>query len=224
MPYKRKYTKKTTAKKRPRKLQNKNLDRRIKRLEHSEELKYVDFYDTPAVSTTGTLFNYNQIAQGDDFNQRIGEEVVDKYLNLKIRNVKAASVNACAVRYILFWDMQTNATGPVQLASTSLMTGLLDNSTITDVLTMPHNYRTKQRYHILMDKVMVMNGEESTSSKIWMLKKSLNLGGAKIKYGNSGSTVASLTSRSLWLLQIGTAIAVTDAAPQIGTRLWYTDA
>jgi len=222
-PYKKPYKKKY---KRPaRKYQPRNMEKRITKLEHSEELKYIDYQDTSAFTTTGVLLNYNQIAQGDDFNQRVGEEVVFKYINLKYRISKTtASAASQGHRFILFWDMQTNGVGPIQFTSTSLTTGLLDNSTITDPLLVPHNYRTKDRYHILFDKVVIHQPSSTSTLEMTITKKNIKLGGAKIKYSSSSSAVTALASRSLWLMFLGNASAVTDSTPGIVCRVWYTDA
>ncbi|MGN5493394.1 hypothetical protein, partial [Campylobacter coli] len=142
---------------------NKNLARRVKKLEHSEELKYVDYYDTTALTTTGFLIPLSITAQGDDFNQRVGEEVTAKYMNMKLKYGKTtASINSQIYRFIVFWDLQTNGVGPTQLTSTSLITGVLDNGTITDALISPHNYRTRERYHILYDKLHHVNAQSSS--------------------------------------------------------------
>lgn len=202
----------------------KKLERRVTKLEHTEELKCRDYYDQSALTTLGLLHNLNQIPQGDDFNQRIGEEVAAKYVNLKLRFAKGPSASANEVRCILFWDIQTNGTGPIQATSVSPVTGLLDNATIVPTVISPHNYRTKNRYHVIMDKWLVLNPDSTGVNLTKMIKKNVKLSSAKIKYSDSGSTVASTVSRSLWLLVCANASGVTDVTPTISARFWYTDA
>lgn len=220
-PYKK--SKAPYKKKQPKKYQNKNLEKRITKLEHTEELKYIDFYDTTAPSTY-LSYNHCLIAQGDDFNNRIGEEIIAKYLNLRWRINKAvASVNADVFRIIVFWDCQTNGTGPVATTSTSLVNGLLDNSTTTDLLIAPLNYRNSQRFHILYDKQKVVNAESTTSLPVHIFHKNIKLNGAKIKYTSSAASTGSLSSRSLWTIICASVPAVADCTMALSSRVWFTD-
>lgn len=204
-------------------LQNKNLDRRIKKLEHSEELKYIDIYNTSALTNTGTIVALNFIAQGDDFNQRLGEEICAKFVNMKIRISHLAAGTYDQVRSILFWDKQTNGTGPTIYTSTDINSGLLDNSTITSGVLCPHNYRCNDRYAILYDKVHSINPESSAVDKVIQFKKSFKLSGAKVKYSNSGALITSIPSRSLFYVQISYA-PIASTTPTNSFRFWYTDA
>jgi len=220
---KKNYKKKGANKKVP---NNKQLATRVKKLEKSEELKYIDNYST-LDADTGLLFNLTSIGQGDDFNQRVGEEIVAKYLNFKCFLTRSPATNvlsALSVRLILFWDMQTNGANPDMIASTSTLTGaLLDDSTCTNLMLCPHNYRTKHRYHILMDKLVIINFNDIGSNCQKKVKKNLNLGGAKIKYSDSGSGISSQTSRSLHMFALSSATALMPT-PRWFFRTWYTDA
>lgn len=212
---KRKYAKKGPT--------TKDLATRVKKLEHSDELKYIDYTNGTVPLTPGGIFyNYNQMAQGDNFNERVGEEITAKYLNMKVRIRHFANASADVVRCILFWDKQNNGLGPVSLASTSIGEGLLDDTTITQTTLSPHNYRTSERYTVLYDKLHIMNADSTgvNLTKIFKIKK--NLGGAKVKYSSSGATFAALPSRCLWFLVLGNDFDATTAV-QSTARLWYTD-
>lgn len=224
MPYKKNTKRK--QRRRPQKKRGpttKQLATRIKKLEHTEELKYDDTYNTSAISTTGTLLVLSVLAQGDDFNQRVGEEMRAKYINCKFRFIKAASVNAPQVRILLFWDKQTNGVGPVLLTSTAPDTALLDVTTIGSSLICPHNYRTKKRYKILHDELIIFDVDSSLNIQTKLRRMNKKLGGAIIKFADSAGTIASLVSRSLCFAILGDSTAVTDVAPSLSFRLWYTD-
>lgn len=225
MPYTRKRApRKRKFVKRKRVPTNKQLATRVKKLEHTEELKYADSYDASVITTTGYMLHLTGIAQGDDFNQRVGEEIVAKYLNMKLRLTKAASVNAPQVRCIIFWDMQNNGVGPTFLTSTDPIQAVLDNSTVTNIMLSPHNYRTKDRYHILWDKVITINPQDSLSTSAHIYKKNIKLSGAKIKYGSSSGSIAATVGRALYFSIVGSgASAVNEVTPNISNRVWFTD-
>lgn len=224
MPYNRK---KSTRRKR-RTPQNrgpttKQLAVRIKKLEHTGELKCKHFNDASPATVSGLLLSLSGLAQGDDVDQRIGEEVTAKYLNMRLRFTKTASPNSSMYRVIVFWDKQTNGIGPYQLTSISSVDGLLDNSVVTNGIMAPHNYRTKNRYKILMDKTYTLNAQSSSMVPYLNIKRNFKLGGAKIKYSSSGGTYTSIPSRSLWYIILSDAQGLADAY-QHTFQVWYTDA
>lgn len=198
------------------------LQHQINRIKHQDELKYDDVYNTTALATTGTLLTLSSIGQGDDFDQRVGEEVLLKYLNMTLKFVHPAGTGGDFIRCILFWDLQTNGTGPVLFSSTSLNTGLLDDSVISNGVISPHNYRTKHRYKVLMDKCLTINPASSAVEPQLVFKKSISLHNARIKYSDSGATIASIVSRGLCFAILCT--ASTTAVPALGFRTWYIDA
>lgn len=221
MPYTRK---KRTFKRRPaqpRRQRPKNLDRRIRKLERADELKYHDVLNTTALGT-GTLLSLNLIPQGDDFNNRVGEEITSRYLNMKLRFTQPASTDSSNIRTILMWDKQANGASPVVYTSTNMATGILDDTLINYPTLSPHNYRASERYTVLWDKTFVINPESSAVQKIITVKKNFNLKQARIKYSGSGSAITDIASRNLVFLIIGT--ATSTAAPVLTFRHWYTDA
>lgn len=202
---------------------NKQLSTRIKKLEHSEELKYFDVVNTLTPPTgAGTAYCLNQIAQGDDIDERLGEEITCKYLNIRYRIRHLANLSADEVRVVLLWDKQTNGLGPVNLTSVSLAQGVFDNSIITNTSLMPLNYRCKDRYTILYDKVSVMNADSTGVNMTKIGKIKCSLGGCKLKYSATSSLLADIPSRSLFVLifmQNGDA----TTSFTLASRLWYTD-
>jgi len=199
-----------------------NLKKRIKRIEHSDELKYNDLFFTNTFDNNGVAFSLASLAQGDDSNNRVGEEINAKYLNFYYRGIQGVSIGTANIRIVVFWDMQANALAPTFFtAGTSPEEGLLDDTVITSRFLCPANYRTKQRYKILYDKTMAINPDSTTTSKAVFVKKSFNLGGAKVKYADSGATLASLTSRALYILCVGS--TGNTMGNNLGTRFWYTD-
>jgi len=205
---------------------NKQLATKIKRLEHQSELKYHDTLSTTSVWNNITTFILlSNPAQGDNIEERIGEEITAKYLNVKIQaRHSTGSANELRWRMIIFWDMQNNGVGPGLTTSVDANTALLDNNIVTNLFLAPLNYRCKQRYHVLMDKVFAQNPQSTSVLACKFIKKNLNLGGAKVKFSGTGSTVTNIPSRALyvWMYAFSTA-AADESAVAFSSRLWFTD-
>jgi len=219
----RKTRKPTATRKGP---STKQLATRVKKLEHSEELKYDDFSaNASSYGNVSTVYILSNPGQGDNYNERVGEEITSKYVNLKFRLGKIPSTDSIQYRCLLFWDVQTNGVGPIVLASTDLGQGLIDDTNITNVLYSPLNYRAKMRYHVLMDKNYVLNCDSSSTTKDQVIKKSFQLGGAKIKFKDSSTSISSIVSRCLCLIVIsGSSTNVDNCSNLLTARFWYTDA
>lgn len=219
-------TKKGNKKQKKKVPNNKQLAVRIKRLENTAELKYDDSYNSSTWTNNVTVLNVTGIAQGDNINERVGEELTAKYLNIRIRNVKTPDPAAAYYRVILFWDKQSNAGPPVLYVGAGLAnanTALIDDSVVSDQQVAPLNYRTKQRYHVLWDKMYALNPYGGLTSNFAHDKvKNFNLGGAKIKYGGNAST--DLTSRALYFFYTNThGSPSVNTSDRVGIRFWYTD-
>lgn len=205
--------------------QNAKLERRVRRLEHAPELKYHDTYNnTSMYNNTTTFILLSNMGQGDDVEERLGLEATVKFLNVKILLGLDASDFAERWRLIIFWDTQANNAAPTLLATSNASLALLDDNIIGNVLLSPHNYRTKDRYKVLMDKMIIQNTADSTAQEQRLIKKNFRLGGAKIKFGGTGTTVANSVSRALycWAINSNDGVA-TNGAWQFTARLWYTD-
>lgn len=225
-PQKRKFKKQPQAKKNA-VVTHKQLNKRLKAIEHQEELKYKDFMNTDTFVTPQVLGTCS-IAQGDDFNQRVGEEIVVKKLDVMFRaNKTVGSTISNSYRIMIVRDRQANGIGA--FAVTSGGTGanndaILDNNTITDTLHCPINYRCKDRYKVYTEELIVMNPDSSAVNMQAFWKHTVHFPkGLRIKYSDSGATVASITSNQLVVLCLANAIADIPAV-EISTRLWFTDA
>lgn len=138
------------------------------------------------------------------------------------RSISTTPESGARIRLLLFWDLQTNgAASPAFTSISSLTEGLLDDSVITSRTICPRNYRTKDRYNILMDKLVIMNLDDVGTNLQKLIKKNIALSGAKIKYSDSGVTVASQPSRSLQMFALTNAANLINA--QWSFRFWYTD-
>jgi len=203
---------------------NKQLATRIKKLEHTEELKYSDNVIPGTWYGNLAPIPLCLLAQGDDFDQRVGEEIVAKYLNIKFVVSKSGTTDTLRARIMVFWDLQANGELPFMYTSdvgATASESVIDDSVVGYKLTAPLNYRTKQRFTILMDKVVVINPQSSSTEAMKYIKKNFVLGGAKVKYGSSSGTIDALPSRSLYVYGF---IPTNNVFSSVAyTRLWYTD-
>lgn len=215
--------KRVTKKKGP---TTKQLERRVTKLEHQEELKYHDVYSTTSWNNnTTTTLVLSLIAQGDDFNQRIGEEITAKYLNIRMDcGAAPTTIDPLRYRIVVFWDLQANGSGPEPFAGTNANQGLLDNLTINSAMLAPLNYRTHDRYKILHDKIITINPNDPSIGTLKMYKRNLKLGGAKIKYSSSAGNISAVVGRSLCCFITAISGASDDTVSAFSARLWYTDA
>lgn len=199
----------------------KNIERRVKKLEHQRELKYKDNFYTDAPSTA-PIMSFNLISAGDDQDNRSGDRINARYLNLKIRLTHSNTTAAEQTRVIVFWDKSAFGAVPNILASTgSTNTSLLDDTAITNNLLAPRNNRTTDNYVILMDKLIVHNPDSSTVDRCIVIKRNFKLGGAVVQYKDSGGTITSVSARNLCLCMLGS--AGTTIAAVTAARFWYTD-
>lgn len=219
-PYRKYSKKKPTVKK---------LARRVARIENSVETKFRDIAVSADPTGTATTFLVNALAQGDDFNQRIGEQVIAKKLDIMLRLTKAAS-DAVTVSYriIVFRDKANNAgTGYLAFTGASptnaeLATALVDNTTIANQLIAPLNYRTSERYNVYLDKTFNLNAYSSSMLPVKQVKYSINLHNAIIKYGSSDATTTGVASTCYNVMFVSN--TTTQLNQYLGTRFWFTDA
>jgi len=221
--FKKNYSKKNIERKQAEGKNLKRIEKRLTRLEHDDELKYEVQGHTGAFSGGTTLIHaLSTLGQGDNVEQRVGEEVTAKYLNCTWRFAHLPGIVPEQMRIIVFWDLQNNGGAPSITGGTPV-DNLLDTSiSPASPMVMPHNYRTKDRYKILYDKYMYINLVEPTVNQLILKRKSFKLGNAKVKYSDSGATNTSMPSRALYCVLLNT--AATTAVFDINYTFWFTDA
>lgn len=68
-------------------------------------------YSCPLTSTFGNVILLNALVQGVNSNERIGRKIVMKSVFIRLNSI-ANSNNASQVRYMIFYDRQTNGATP----------------------------------------------------------------------------------------------------------------
>lgn len=216
------------------------LNKKIKRLEDSIELKYFDTVFFNTIDNTGELHLINGMASGATQITRVGAEIEATSVQFRFAiDTNPQNVGGCQrVRMILFWDSQPNGAAPT-LAGDPLSGGgagaLLNNGTITQLVYAPYQYENQERFRILYDKIFVLNPrfwqehDNSTPTAITEVypigvsgKKKIKLG-RKVKYDATLASITAINKNSLYMAYVSTEPA---NAPTVycGFRLYFKDA
>lgn len=177
------------------------------------EFKSKDSSDTNPANSTTRVVLLNGIARGDEISERNGREVVMRSVQLSCyMRAKAGATTPQIIRYVLFYDRQTNATAPA-------VTDLLQ----ADAVNAMRNLENRRRFKIFMDKKVSVDGPSSgTGSHAWEFYRKLRHP-VTFNSGDAG-TVADITTGSLYLLITGTeAAGATDCQQYVRGRVRYTD-
>jgi len=221
--------KKSSAK--PRTKVDKNLSRRIKKLEHAPEVKYKDYTDGTTPTPSGNAYSLvSAISDGNNVDQRIGNRISLKKVRMAFRvSTSGETINIpFSLRLILLYDTQSNADFSLPLfvppapTSTEYSTGLIDTSGGMIATLAPYNENTKSRYKILYDKRMTNQIFTNQAEQLWEWSKTISLNNAIIQYSDSNIGQASIPSRNLLFVYFS---SFTTANPgfQATFRVFYTD-
>jgi len=201
-----------------RKFNSSNFKRVSLRLPRNEP-KEVDLANANyPISTTASITLLNGVALGSDNFNRIGREITMKYLRVKgdIRETGVAGGNEYC-RIAIVYDRQANFAAPVYTDIFAVTTNAGVQSSTAESLP---NEAKADRFLILKDFTVslpsstagVASGNNvpfDTTLIDWYIP----LKGLGVKFLGTGSTIASITAGSLYMVVIGRAAAA-------GTEVW----
>jgi len=153
-----------------------SLDKRIKKINSAEEIKYIDFLqgttNIPGSggSPQGLTMLLNEAVTGDlPVNNREGGEIRTTSVQIRMHIITGNTSGTdfpTEFRVMLFWDRQPNVGGPTLYTSGtgSGTMGLIDNTTITPIIHAPLNHQARSRYRVLMDNIFVLNSTGGTTN------------------------------------------------------------
>lgn len=144
---------------------NRQLTKKIKKLDNEIELKHKDeSFQLGQVDANFSVYDICVVGLGGDERGRIGDEIVTT--SLKMRSVitwtpNAFNNNTCLIRMILFWDAAPNGEVPSIIPVTPLDQAVLDNSnTAFTPIHFMYDYSTTQdRFRIIYDKVWSLSSQ-----------------------------------------------------------------
>ncbi len=165
-----------------------------------------------AISTTSTISQLTNIAQGDTVSTRDGNQVKLISLDLKYTLVLNASATSTFVRVMIVHDSQTN-----QAIYTEGM--LLDDVSGSDGIVSMLNRDNKFRFRVLYNKVHSLFAASAKGNSFTKVHKDLVL---RIRFDASTPAIADLTSDSLSILYVSDQGTNTPVVTQF-CRLKYVD-
>lgn len=178
----------------------------------SEPKEHIIDTATAVAPTAGIVIPLTQsIIQGDDLNNRAGDKIYLKSIDLRAQYTLNVLVNTGTVRYVLFFDTQNTGSVP-------LVTDVLNIQTVTSA------YQTRnhlqKRFHILRDQSypLVLGGSNQTVHKQFTISV-----GSQIFY-NGGSNIAINNGRNaLFVLVLTDVIGANAPLYSFNHRLTFTD-
>lgn len=197
--------------------------RSVRSVANMKEHKYVDVVAASyAADTTGTVTLLNGIAQGDDYNQRIGRQVLPTSISIKgLLHPGDTTSNECYCRCIIVWDSALNG------GSAPAITDLLAASTSIS----HNNLNNRNRFKILADEQYAIGATYNTATQAYAqsptivtINRYIPMKEYITQYQGTGATAGSIQSGAIWMFTVG------DQAPSAGgsfnvcTRVRYTDA
>lgn len=185
----------------------KNLEKNVHKIKTSMETKYFDTApDVFSVSNAGTLSLLNAVPIGDEQNRREGAQVraTSVRIQLGLTAGNSGLINHL-LRIIVFWDAQANGAQPnVSGSPLAGVQALLDSASIfagTSLLNAQYQRETNDRFTVLYDKTYRIHNWASGQDTPLRLDKKIPLS-RLVKYGDDGTTVASLNTNALYILYI----------------------
>lgn len=210
----------------------KSVDKKVKKILASQELKYFDEYNnnsSVSLTTSGYAFTINNFATGNTRITRIGNQISLTSLQLKYTLITAAGLlSGFNTRVLVVYDRNHNNSGnsfdgnPINNAGI----GLLDNTVIPSAPLMPRNIAYQKRYKVLYDKNHFIRPEVNTAAASTIptgltVYKNIKLSGRKSVYDGSGGSVADINVGAVSIFIVPDVSNVVFAS--VGTRLYFKD-
>lgn len=193
---------------------------------YAKERKALDTRGNPNIDNVpsvgaGTIILCNGIAQGDDYYNRIGRQVLIKSIYLRIAIINnQTTFNSSQVRWMLLWDSQSNNAN----ITFPDVVGYADSAATQMDSTQPNNLSNRDRFKIIYDKVVNVNATASGEFSFAFNKKFKNCN-VKTTYSGTGNTIAAVQTNALWLIASSYYPAASVNLPQFAynCRIRYED-
>jgi len=185
------------------------------------EQKFVDVQQNGYVAdTTGTVTLLNGVAQGLDYNNRIGRKM--EFTSVHVKGVLLPVDSSTApthCRLMVVWDSDSDGTTPT-------ITDILAQSTSTSFA----NLNNRNRFRTILNEEYAIGGVSTVATQsyagsptVHAIDRYIQL--PKLETINQGTdaTAASIQQGALWMITIGTNAAGNGGFFIVSTRARYTD-
>lgn len=162
---------------------------------HGRELKDIDTdLATLVFDNTGFIILLNGVAQGNDFNTRIGRKFNMKslYMRIVIQSGSSAVANNMA-RFLVVYDKQANG---VVMTVAQLLTAVSTSA--------PNNLDNRDRFIVIWDKVVNI-GATGANDNMKVFCKKFKRCQLETTNGGTGATIASIQTGALYVVGVGDA-------------------
>lgn len=177
------------------------------------ELKYDNGTVTTTVSTTGSVVQMLDVANGTGSSERIGKSIMLHDMTLNYNILPNAASSRLLWRCVIVYDRQTNGAAPS-------VTDVMHTTAVESM----YNADNQTRFKVLYDQsgVIVTNatGIDIEYKTIYRNIK-ISLKGLRTEYSGTGSTSASIIKGGIYMILLGntvTGYAITEA-----NRIQFSD-
>lgn len=176
------------------------------------ETKVLDAsFGSTAIDQAGTIQCVSQIAQGLNYNDRIGDSIKLQHIRYSGYFQASAAALSSALRVIVFRDL-------FQQGGVPIPSQILQNVGAPDVINQPRNWLLKDRFSVLYDEVFNLSnaGDSSFTCTLEIPHE------GHVKYIGTTSTAASNGFGSVYVMYVSTETTNKPFAQHF-TRLTFTD-
>ncbi len=167
---------------------------RVKNMVNVEYKRHDVQLTTTATSSTATINQLTNIAQGDSDLTRDGSDIVIKRIELKYFITQHATASITYVRVMLVQDTQTNEA--IYAAA-----DLLEDVTANDAIVSPLLWFKKRRFKVLYDRTHALSDVWKIITEMHTINLGLNM---KVVYDASTPSIADVITNSLSFFTIST--------------------
>ncbi len=200
----------TAGRRRPLRRVDRQQNRRISRLERSQEVNVGVKAISVSPDTGGVIVGISQLAQGDTNLTREGNKVIAKRINLRLRFLKTVATTD-TMRVIIFADKEQHGTIPT-------LANVLQSVDTTSHL----NINNKVRFRIFKDMIVNFSSDDAGGPDLVYRQIKVNLRNMPIFFIGTAADDASAGKNNLYLLAV--AFEGTTFTTIIGSlHLFFTD-
>ncbi len=168
----------------------------IKKLKHAPEIKYLEAHNSLENPTSGVMqVLLNGMIRGDEWGERIGQSVQDKFLELNVYLSQESSVSSNRCRIMVLQDVMPQG---INLNPNRLFSDL--TSDITKIMTL-RDKSLKEDFRVRYDRVHILSGNDNQNNER-LLKIRVPLRTKTLYNSTDTNTFSSIEKNALWMVAV----------------------
>ncbi len=192
----------------------KRVEKGLRKVKQVQEVKYIDNEVAATFANDAAIYTINNIAQGDDVDQRDGDTISLRHLEVNLLITwNSAATSTDTVRMVILKDRQADGAVPLQAE-------LFDGTTLGCIEHFNDVYDS--RFIILLDKVINNPFPSTAKNKTQTVRYRMKLRG-KAKFIGTGSAITDVGQGSVFICTTGnqTVASGLSATASVYSRLKY---